>query len=119
MAKVLLVDDNKDLHKSVGVLLEKICKHKIISAYDGNQGLDKLFENLDTQIILVDYNMPIMNGYHFSEELRTNPEYEKFKDIPIIGIGEFPETRREYLTEFKPKPFDFLEINKLIKKYSK
>ena len=63
--------------------------------------------------------MPIMNGYQFSEELRTNSKYEKFKNIPIIGIGDFPETEREYLTEFKPKPIGFSKLDEIIKKYSK
>ncbi len=78
MARILVVDDTKDSRNMLVALLE--CEnHKVMTAKNGEEGLDILkMESLD--LIISDIVMPIMDGYEFVHKLRT----ELSIDIPII-----------------------------------
>jgi len=117
MAKILFVEDNESIQKTLGMCLSDICKHYVVPAFDGQEGLKILSEIKDVQIIISDYNMIPMDGFRFTEQIRTNPEYKHYSNIPIIGLGDFPKDRREHLTEFRTKPATYLELNELIKKH--
>jgi len=114
MTKILVVDDNRIFHRILGVLLEKSCNHDVFSAFDGQQGLDVLETTQGIELIICDYEMPNMDGYEFTEAVRKNPLYS---GLPIIGVGDFPEDKRAHLTEFRQKPFTYLELNEIIEKY--
>ena len=117
MAKILMVDDDEFLPKTLGMMLIKVCAHEIIFAPDGQKGLESLLRNPGVEIILCDYNMPILNGYLFCKEVKTNDKYKPFSHIPIIGIGDFPEDQRTFLAEFKQKPIGFTELDECIRQY--
>ena len=117
MVKVLMIDDDKDIQETIGPLLNVLYGHDVIPAFDGKHALDVLANIKGINIIFCDYNMPVLNGYGFLSQLRNNPEFSSYSNIPIIGIGDFPENKRELLTEFKTKPFSYHELNDLIKKY--
>ena len=117
MAKVLMIDDNKLAKQTFEDLLGEISGNSISFVLNGKKGLEHLMKNKDTQIIICDYDMPIMNGYEFCIELNTNEKYQEISHIPIIGLGDFPKEKREYLKIWKQKPFGFTKIDKLIKKY--
>ena len=72
MAKILLVDDDKSIQNILGKLIKKVYGHEIIPAFDGEEGLKKLDEIKDIQLIFLDYNMGLMNGFEFSEKVRNN-----------------------------------------------
>jgi len=116
MAKILVVDDERLIRKLVSRLLSN--DHDVITAADGQEGLDVLIENPDTKVIFLDYNMPVMNGYQFSQTLRNDIKYKEISRIPIVGFGDFPTKKREYLSDFKPKPLNKTEFEKLIEWYS-
>lgn len=68
---VLLIDDMEIEHVNVRYVLEDFDEAiELISAYDGKEGLDILLK-LDTlpDVILLDINMPCMNGLEFLAEL--------------------------------------------------
>jgi len=115
MARVLLVDDESEALKIVLPSVGKKKGHEVIIANNGRQGLEALSQNPD--IIFCDFEMPEMDGHRFTEEIRTNPEYEKHSKIPIIGIGSFPEDMREHLTEFLQKPILYTKILEIVDKY--
>ncbi len=84
MSNVLLVDDS--------ATMRKIVKRKIIEvgfvvddffeAEDGKQALEVVFNN-SIDLILLDWNMPIMNGLEFIQSLRS---VDLPKKIPVIMI---------------------------------
>ncbi len=76
---VLIVEDNADYRKAVRYLLIAN-KYEAAEARDGVHGL-KLARELRPDLILMDFNMPQMNGYELVQELRQDHET---REIPLI-----------------------------------
>ncbi|MCX6171029.1 MAG: response regulator transcription factor [Ignavibacteriales bacterium] len=79
-AKILLVDDEKDI---VEFLQYSLFQNgfKVIAAYNGEEALEKISQNPD--LVILDVMMPKMNGYEVCERIRKMNEY---KHIPIIFL---------------------------------
>lgn len=67
--KVLYVEDEKELHESVGNFLSKFFNH-IDNAYNGQEGLE-LFERNTYDIVISDLLMPFMNGSEMIQIMRS------------------------------------------------
>jgi len=91
MAKILLVDDEKDIVEFLQYNLEAE-GFEVISAYDGESALEKMQENPD--LVVLDVMMPKMNGYEVCRNIRLN---EIYNDVPIIFLtaktSEFDELK--------------------------
>ena len=105
MKSILVVDDNKiNLATARNVLSSK---YKVIPVMKGTQALDYL-EHGECDIILLDINMPEMDGFEVLEKIR---EMEQCKNIPVIFLtadnDTDTETRcfREGAIDFIAKPF--------------
>jgi len=77
--KILIIDDDLDTLRLVGLMLERQ-GYEIIVASSGQQGLEKAFED-PPNLILLDIMMPAMDGYEVARRLRANPQTES---IPIL-----------------------------------
>lgn len=77
--KILIIDDDLDTLRLVGMMLQKQ-GFQIIAASNGQQGLDLALAEIPS-LILLDVMMPQMDGYEVARHLRTNP---KTVDIPIL-----------------------------------
>lgn len=80
--KILAVDDNPKNIQVIGNVLRK-ANYSVGFATDGQQALDILEETIDYDLIMLDVNMPRLNGYDTCRAIRKNP---KTKDIPIIFL---------------------------------
>jgi len=69
--KILIVDDDLDTLRLVGLMLQRQ-GYQISAATNGQQGLDKAFEE-NPDLILLDVMMPDMDGYEVTRRLRQNP----------------------------------------------
>lgn len=91
MAKILLVDDEKDIVEFLQYNLESE-GFEVISAYDGEMALSKLKENPD--LVVLDVMMPKMNGYEVCKKIRVDKNFSK---VPIIFLtaktSEFDELK--------------------------
>ncbi len=114
--KILVVDDSKLMHKVFEVMLRQ---YPMVYAVDGRDALDKLDEHDDIDLILLDINMPNMNGIEFLGELRGRDEGS---DLPVIIIsteGKEEDTRRGLeagAVAYIKKPFRSEEILEIIAK---
>lgn len=117
--KILVVDDDPDLQTSVRKVLESK-SYQIISAYDGEEGLQKVVEERPDLIIL-DVIMPGKHGFDVCRELKTDPKYHFFSHIPVLMLTVYPEDRekahlsmREGMMmeaeDYIQKPFDPQEL---------
>lgn len=80
-ALILLVDDDvMNLKKAQDILIAD--KYKVAVAKSGAQALQYLEHNLP-DLILLDINMPVMDGFQLMKAIQKVPEYV---DIPIIFL---------------------------------
>jgi CheY-like chemotaxis protein/MinD-like ATPase involved in chromosome partitioning or flagellar assembly len=68
--KILIIDDDLDTLRLVGLMLQRQ-GYQISAATNGQQGLEKAFEE-DPDLILLDVMMPDMDGYEVTRRLRQN-----------------------------------------------
>ncbi|MEK7858286.1 MAG: ATPase, T2SS/T4P/T4SS family [Elusimicrobiota bacterium] len=87
--KVLIVDDSNDYRGVVRYLLEQT-GYMVVEAVDGAEGLAKAIEE-KPDLILLDFNMPFMNGYELLQELRATFELRK---TPIIMFTGAPNRKQ-------------------------
>ncbi|MEI9914340.1 MAG: response regulator [Candidatus Saccharibacteria bacterium] len=87
MAKILLVEDDKDLIEAYALVL-KAAKHKIEKAYNGKQAL-KAVKNFKPELILLDLLMPIKSGKEFLQEYQRDREH---KDVKIIVFSNLQDS---------------------------
>jgi two-component system, cell cycle response regulator len=79
--KVLTIDDSKTLRMIIGKHLSPFGV-QMLQAENGAEGIACAREH-NPDLILLDYNMPIMDGYHTLVELKGDP---KLKTIPIVML---------------------------------
>lgn len=82
--KILVIEDNEQNMYLVTFILEKH-GYTVIKAYNGLDGLQMAEEQLPV-LILLDIQLPSMNGYLVAHELRTKPA---LKDVPIIAVTSY------------------------------
>ena len=81
-AKILVVDDRADNLMSIEVILEKD-NYTIVKANSGRAALKVLLNDHDFSLILMDVQMPELNGY---ETATIIYERDKLRNIPIVFI---------------------------------
>ena len=117
--KILIVDDSQLIHSMYRLVLNRYKNCKIIDAMNGLEALDVLSRENDFNLILLDINMPVMNGLQFMEKIKNENIY---KDIPIIVIsteGKEEDTLRALqlgATGYVVKPFKPHMLYELIEK---
>lgn len=105
--KILVVDDELRMRKLVGDFLKKN-GYEVIEAQDGEEALNKFYENEDFSLIILDVMMPKIDGYEVLKEIRMT------SDIPVImltakasesdELSGFDNGADEYITKpFSPK----------------
>ncbi len=116
MAKILVVDDEKDTVSALSVRL-KVSGYDVIAAYDGLEALEKArAEHPDA--ILLDVMLPKLDGYKVCRILKFD---EKYKNIPIIIItAKAEESQKKTGADvgadaYFPKPLDTEELLKKLK----
>jgi len=92
-ARILLIDDDKDVHAVVKKVLEPK-SYVVLSAYDGFEGLTKVVEERPDLIIL-DVIMPGKHGFDVVHELKTDEKYHFFSNIPVLMLTVYPEDREK------------------------
>jgi len=105
---ILVVDDSAVMRKMI-IKTMGMCGlpiGEIKQAANGREGLEELDKNW-IDIVILDINMPVMNGEEMIDEMQQDPE---IKDIPVVVIStEGSSTRIDRLKErgamFIQKPF--------------
>jgi CheY-like chemotaxis protein len=83
MTILLIEDDAIEILKFNRSLIKLREVHELIEANNGENALDILAENSQIDLILLDLNMPKMNGFEFLKQLRTDPN---LKYIPTVVL---------------------------------
>ena len=107
MKTCLVVDDSSVIRKIARRILEEM-DFQIIEAEDGEQALEVCKRGLP-EAILLDWNMPVMDGFEFLGELRRLPGGEAPKVVFCTtenGIDHIARALRAGANEYIMKPFD-------------
>jgi two-component system sensor histidine kinase/response regulator len=110
-AKILLVDDEPDLIDTIQCRLEAN-NFAVSTASNGEEGLQKAASDMP-DLILLDTNMPVMNGHEMLERLRKDPD---LKEIPVIMCTALCEAQdiaaaSSYgISDYVTKPFDYADL---------
>ena len=115
--KVLAVDDNPKNIQVIGSILME-ANYEVGFAMDGKQALDLLSESKDYDLVLLDVNMPVMNGFETCKAMRHS---EFLREIPVIFLTALNEPEN-ILTGFDvggqdyvSKPFNSKELLSRVK----
>ena len=116
---VLVVDDYADTRELIRTLLEmKGCR--VVEAADGREAVD-IATKIPLSFILMDLEMPVLNGFEATREIHSRPATE---DVPIIAFSaNCSGDRRERAfaagcVGCYQKPLDFTLIDNLLGHYA-
>ena len=117
---ILLVEDNKINMLLAKTLIKKIIPNCVIyEAYNGNEAIEQCNKQL-IDVIFMDIQMPIKNGYEASSEIRKN---KKFINTPIIAltagilVGEKEKCFEYGMNDYLSKPIIFSDLEKMVRKW--
>ncbi|MCF6128736.1 ATP-binding protein [Flavobacterium sp. AS60] len=119
---ILVVEDNAMNQMVIKMITKKWLNTTVEFANNGQEGIQKLMEN-HYDIILMDLQMPIMDGYEATIAIRNGEAGEEKKSIPIIALtADVMESTKERVIEigmnkYLSKPVDkdtLFEIIKLL-----
>jgi two-component system, chemotaxis family, chemotaxis protein CheY len=106
--RVLVVDDSRAIRRIIGEIMKQL-GFEVSEAGNGIEALQRLEELGAPDLVLVDWNMPEMNGLDFIKAVRANPRYS---DLPLMMVTTETEMERMALAfmagvnEYVMKPFD-------------
>lgn len=118
ITKTLIVAEDEDVNF---LLIEKILSPQnyiVIRARNGNEAVESCRELKDVNMILMDLNMPLLNGYQANKIIK-----QERPEIPVLAVTAFvgeDEKRRalsEGFLDFIPKPIDKEFLIKKIKEF--
>ncbi|WP_333600557.1 hybrid sensor histidine kinase/response regulator [Flavobacterium sp.] len=119
---ILVVEDNAMNQMVIKMITKKWLNTTVDFANNGQEGVQKLMEK-DYDIILMDLQMPVMDGYEATIAIRNGEAGEEKKSIPIIALtADVMETTKTRVIEigmnkYLSKPVDkdtLFEIIKLL-----
>ncbi len=85
-----VIDDSSAIRKILSQYLQAL-DFECTEAEDGQQAFEKLQERGETDVLLVDWEMPRMNGIEFVRAVRAE---ERFNEVPIMMVTSLNELER-------------------------
>lgn len=104
----LIIEDSRAMRRLIGRIMTGL-GFEILEAGHGREGLAQLKLHADKiDVVLVDWNMPEMNGIEFVKVVRKNPQHKKLKIMMVTTETAPTQMARALLAgvdEFVMKPF--------------
>ncbi len=107
--KILIVEDEKKIAGSLKKGLEEL-DYEVVLGYDGKIG-EKLFRQQDFDLVILDINLPGMNGFELCASIR-----QENKEVPVLMLttfGSVPDKVEGFnagADDYMVKPFSFAEL---------
>jgi CheY-like chemotaxis protein len=115
--RVLIVDDDIRNVFALASALE-VRGMKVVFAENGREGIDRLKENPDVDLVLLDVMMPEMDGYETARAIRAMPRFEQ---LPIISLtakamkGDRDKSIGAGASDYITKPVDMDQLLSLMR----
>lgn len=116
--KVLIVDDSK----TDVVMISNILKdYDLLTAYDGVEALELIEKHPDIDIMILDLNMPRMNGFEVLEAIKDHAEHEKIAVLILTNYDEIDNEIRGLelgAVDYIRKPLNMRSLRKRLELHS-
>jgi two-component system chemotaxis response regulator CheY len=103
----LVIDDSRAIRAIIGGILREM-GISVIEAANGREGIEQLRQNPDVELVLVDWNMPEMNGLDFIRAVRGQRDYDAVRILMVTTETEHEQVLRALdagANEYVMKPF--------------
>jgi len=108
--KILVVDDDRFVHMYIENAIEtEHHNYEIISAYNGKEACE-IALNQEIDLIIMDWEMPVMNGIEALENLKSDPVSADIPVIIITSTGNLQTAFDAGAIDFLKKPIDRVEL---------
>ena len=94
MANILVVEDDQDLNNAYCLIL-KHEGYEVVSAFDGQEALDKL-KDFEPDLVLLDLLMPVMGGLEFLKKWQSLGKKNDVKVLIFTNMENSPEVSEAY-----------------------
>ena len=106
--RALIVDDSRTVRMILGKALREL-GYEVQEAEHGKEAIERLYHGETVDLLLVDWNMPVMNGIDFLRALRREPGGERPTVVFCTtenDMSHIAEAMRSGANEYIMKPFD-------------
>jgi len=106
--KILLVDDSATMRRIQKTQLTNLGYSDIIEAGNGEEAFTQLTGNMPIDLVLLDWNMPVMDGITFLKKVRADTTFKAVKIIMCTSESEKPkvvEALKAGANNYIVKPF--------------
>jgi two-component system response regulator VicR len=115
MTRVLLVEDEQSAAEVLAVLLE-MEGYKVSLAANGKRAIEML-SDVQPDLIITDWMMPVMNGIDLAKAVRARPEYFALPILMTSGAQEDAlRAETPFVSAFLRKPFQIETLLEAIKR---
>src|SRR4051812_13207747 len=105
--RALVIDDSRTVRAIIGQILREVGL-EVVEAGNGREGLDRLRDDPAVELVLVDWNMPVMDGLEFIRAVRAERAYDAVRIMMVTTETEQEQVIRALdagANEYVMKPF--------------
>jgi two-component system chemotaxis response regulator CheY len=106
--RALIVDDSRAMRAIIAKILRELGA-EVVEAGNGREGLERLATVAPVDVVLVDWNMPVMDGLTFVRQLRGRREYDRVQVLMVTTESDAHHVTSALeagANEYVMKPFD-------------
>lgn len=107
--KALIVDDARVVRVALGRIMNQL-GFESVEAENGQVAMEQIDANPDVDVVMLDWNMPVVNGYDFLVALRERPEFSHSPKVIMVttetGMPSMLKALAAGADEYVMKPFD-------------
>jgi two-component system chemotaxis response regulator CheY len=114
---ILIVDDHQNMRRTITDILRNVGFRNFISAENGQDAVAAIMQQ-PVDMVILDWNMPVMSGLETLEWIRSEPEY---KHLPVLMVTaeadvlKVTEAIKAGVTNYIVKPFTPITLFKKFK----
>jgi two-component system cell cycle response regulator DivK len=115
---IMIVEDYDDTRILLRRVLERL-GYSVLEASNGQEAVD-IADREHPDLILMDLDLPILDGIAATQRIRKQPEMEK---VPIVAVTAYPMSYTHVkafakgCNEYLAKPIDTTELERLVTRY--
>jgi two-component system chemotaxis response regulator CheY len=106
--RALVIDDSRTVRTILGKILREIGM-EVVEASNGLEALTQLEQHPDIELMLVDWNMPQMNGFELLRAVRAQRDYDRVRILMVTSEAQTDHVVQALsagANEYLMKPFN-------------